>query len=470
MARRTKIVATLGPSTDGPGVLGRMIDAGVDVARLSFAHGSPERHLDRVARVHAEAETRRRPVGILVDLPGPKVRAAGFVDGAPVCLVEGQRVQVVACRDHSTAEVISVRYPTLLDDVHRGDCISIGDGAVGLLVEEVSSEALGAVVLRGGAVQGSPGVHLPSDRVSLSSPTAEDLRLLERCAGAGVDMVALSFVRRAADVDRLRAASPDGALVVAKIETAGAIEDLEGIVRAADGVMVARGDLGVELPVEEVPHLQKQIIQLCLQTGRPVITATQMLETMTTLPVPTRAEASDVANAVLDGTDALMLSGETAIGRDPVAVVRTMVEIAARADEAAEAGRWRSRSSDIERGDDLRQALAHAAWQAARDARCSAILCCTRTGATARAMARYRPAAELVALSPSPRTINQLCLSWGTRPLHLPEASSTDELVTAAVSAALDAGLVHPGEMVAVLSGASAAGDPTSFVMRLMRV
>jgi pyruvate kinase len=292
-------------------------------------------------------------------------------------------------------------------------------------------------------------------------------------AAAGVEYIAVSFVRRAGDVTAVRDVVGDRALLVAKVETRAAIDDLDAVIEASDAVMVARGDLGIDCPIEDVPHLQKSIVRRCVTMGVPVITATQMLESMTVAPSPTRAEVSDVANAVFDGTDALMLSGETAIGVDPVEVVRTMARVASRAEAEASYRRWaeqlgRHQARGEWRGDVVTAAVTHAAWQAAHDAGASAILCCTRSGGTARAMARFRPQARLVGLSPNASTVRALSLSWGVEPLAVDTYSSTDELVWFAVERALEHGIVAAGDVVLVLAGAP--DRPSGAATDVMRV
>src|SRR5918994_4481607 len=330
--RRTKIVATLGPASDAPGVLGAVLDAGVDVVRLALAHGTVDEHRARVEQVRDLAERRGRTVGVLADLPGPKVRAGTFPEGGAF-LAERDEVTLVTGEGASDAHRIEVDEAHLVDSVNAGDTVVLGDGTVTLEVVDVSGDTVRAVVRSGGRLQGRPGTHLPSERWLPPVPTDDDLRLVDEI-GKTADWVAVSFVRRAHELVRVREAlGPHGPRLMAKIETRGAVEHLEDLLAVADGVMVARGDLGIDFPIADVPHLQKQIIRACGARGLPVVTATQMLESMVTAPSPTRAEASDVANAVVDGTDALMLSAETAIGHDPALAVRTMASIAARTEE-----------------------------------------------------------------------------------------------------------------------------------------
>ena len=327
--RRTKIVATIGPASDPPEVLAALLDAGADVVRLGLAHGEPKEHIERIELVRELANRRGRKVAVLVDLPGPKVRAGAFPDGGAF-LPENATVELVAGQCPSDDKRIVVDESRLTECVTPGDTIVLGDGNVTLECAEVDGEVVRATVRSGGRLQGRPGVHLPSDRWAPSVPTDNDLRLLDEVAPLA-DWVAVSFVRRAEDMIRVRETlGPDGPKVMAKIETRSAVEHLDDLLVVADGVMVARGDLGIDFPIEDVPHLQKHIISACAVRGLPVVTATQMLESMISAPTPTRAEATDIANAVVDGTDALMLSAETAIGHDPVNAVTTMARIAER--------------------------------------------------------------------------------------------------------------------------------------------
>jgi pyruvate kinase len=474
VGRRTKIVATLGPAGDDEGGVAALVRAGADVVRLNLSHGPLDDHLRRLAVVRTVAERLGRPIAVLADLPGPKIRAGNFGD-AGVRLDPGDVVRVAPGDGPSTAGEVTIDETHALDSVTVEDRIVIGDGRISLRVIGSGEGGVVAEVESGGHIQGRPGVHLPSERVQMRAPTSDDLTLADSVASAGVDYIGLSFVRAADDVAALRAVVGNRSGVVAKIETAAALDDLVGIIETADAVMVARGDLGIDVPLEDVPHLQKHIVRLCVDVGVPVITATQMLESMVDAPSPTRAEVSDVANAVLDGTDALMLSAETAIGRDPARAVATMSRIAARAeaDESyrAFAARLGRRRREEVHDDPITVAVAHAAWQAALDARATAILCWTRSGRTARAMARFRPGARLVGLSPDPRTVSALALSWGVEPMRVEEYGTTDEMVRFAVETATGQGFVERGDIVLVLAGTpdGSSGAATD-ALRIVRI
>jgi pyruvate kinase len=481
MIGRTKIVATIGPESEHPDRLGALIDAGADVVRLNLSHGTLDEHLERLTLVRRIAAARNRYVAVLADLPGPKIRCGSFPVGG-VDLDAGSLIALRPGRQPSDATVIHVDYPTLLHDLTVGNRVQLGDGAISMRVVGLDDTAAVAQIETGGEANGRPGVHLSSETLRLPSPTPRDLELAEAVAAAGVEYVAVSFVRAAEDLDRVREIVGDRAQLVAKIETTAAVQRLPEILVATDAVMVARGDLGIDCPIEDVPHLQKDIVRQCVAAGIPVITATQMLESMITAPSPTRAEVSDVANAVFDGTDAVMLSGETAIGHDPAGVVRTMVRISTRAEAEASYRQWADRLGRVQRDPDrplpfdmVTAALTHAAFQAAYDAKVSAILCCTRSGRTARAMARFRPAAKLIGLSPDPAVARSLALSWGVEPLEVGVYGSTDEMVWFAVETALRAQLIDPGDTVLVLAGAPSttrlpAGDAATDVLRIVRV
>ncbi|MGH9224921.1 MAG: pyruvate kinase [Acidimicrobiales bacterium] len=482
MERRTKIVATIGPASDDPATLTRMIAAGMSMARLSLAHGPPQETLDRIKRVRDAAADAKETVGILADLPGPKVRAARFPDNG-VYLNENDTVELVAAEPGLSATSdwrrIAVDLPDVAHHIRPGDTVALGDGGIRLTVESVDGDRAVARIVTGGRVRGRPGVALPAGRFAFKTPTSEDLRLLEIVCEAGVDAVAISFVRGPADIDRVRsAAGPDSPMLVAKIETQEAVDALEEVIPASDGVMVARGDLGIRCSLEDVPHYQKRIIRTGVAFGRPVITATQMLESMVTAPTPTRAEVSDVANAVFDGTSALMLSGETAIGHDPVAAVLAMSSIAQRAEKEFDYYRWGSNLGAQQVAETqgapapvrVTAALSAAAWRAATDAQAAAIIACTNTGATARAISRFRPTMPILAATPSERAARQLSVAWGITPLLVAHQSTTDDIVWFAIKAAVDQGIVHTNDVVAVLVGSPLDPDPASDVLRLVRI
>ena len=484
MNRRTKIVATIGPASDSVESLRELMTAGVDVIRLNLSHGAVEDHLVRLERVRRAADEVGRHVAVMADLPGPKIRAGEFPVGG-VRLEAGTIVEMRPGDGASGTNLITVPYPTLLTDLHVGSRVQLGDGAISLAIESIDDSSATARVATGGHVSGQPGVHLSADTLRLMTPTEEDLALAEIVAGEGVDFIAVSFVRRGGDLDQVRDVVGRRAQLIAKIETQSSVEHLDEIVAAADAVMVARGDLGIDCPIEDVPHLQKQIVRHCVEAGVPVITATQMLESMISAPSPTRAEVSDIANAVFDGSDAIMLSGETAIGHDPVGVVETMAKIAIRAESEADYAHWAVRLGRLQsRGDSLATrhidsttaAITHAASQAATDFDVKAILCCTNSGRTARAMARFRPTTTLLAVSPHLATLRSMSLSWGVEPLLVEPHDSTDEMISSVVEAVRCTGLAARGDTVFVLAGVAGRdripghSGPATNALRIVRV
>ncbi len=476
MQRRTKIVATIGPASEDGSTLRDMIAAGMDVARIGLAHGTLDEAIERYRRIRWAAEQEGRAVGILVDLPGPKVRAATFGEDS-VRFHPDSTLELVVGNDRSTDTVVEVEYDGLLDDVLVGDTLDVGDGRVVLDVLDKGGDRLKVRVVHGGLLSGCPGIHIPSDRLRMSTPTPSDFVALDAFVELGVDMVAVSFVRSAHDIRRVGTEPhPRGPMLVAKIETRAAVENLAGIIETAGAIMVARGDLGSECSISELPHLQKQIIKQCIAGGRPVITATQMLDSMVSRPSPTRAEASDVANAVFDGSSALMLSGETAIGIDPTNVIRTMDRIARRADEEFDYELWAERLAELRMTDDtthdaasITDAMTMAAWRAADGLGISTIVAISGTGFTVRSMARFRPQARIIGLSHNERTVQQLTMSWGTTPVLVKDRGSNDEMVRQAVEVARDRDFVRSGEIVAVLAGADNRSRSAN-VLRLERV
>ena len=463
MLRRTRIVATLGPATADPSVLRGVLEAGVDVVRCNLAHGSLDEHRRTLDDVRRTADEVGRTVATLVDLPGPKARTGPFPDGG-VVLVEGDVVRLEG-DGPSDADTVCVG-GALRAALRPGDVLTLGDGAVTMEVGGATAR-----VVTGGRLQGRPGVATRPERTPERTPTATDLDLVDALRDAPVDWVAVSFVRSAADVEAVRSAlGPAGPPVVAKVETAEAVADLDAVVAAADGVMVARGDLGLRVPIEDLPFLQRRIIRTGLAAAKPVITATQMLESMVTAPTPTRAEVADIAAAVQDGTDALMLSAETAIGHDPVGVVRTMARVAARAEAEVDPSGGGLHAAVTTGPGRVADAIAGAAWRAAADARVAAVVCWTRTGTTARAVARLRPAAPLVGLTPSPVTARRLALTWGVLPVVEAIEPSPGAVAGAAVAHARRLDLARPGDVVAVVAAASGRPGTPPDLLHLVEV
>lgn len=471
--RKTKIVATVGPASDSPEVLAKLIDAGVDVFRLGTAHDPVERVLERVKLIQEIIAKQNKAVGILVDLAGPKVRAA-FGD-EPVELVVDSEVAIRSGEEVSSSSELYVNVDEIARNLVVGDQLHMGDGSATLVVTKVEGDVAKATVIRGGTMRGRPGVHVPSSRLSQSSPTAEDIKYFDAVYEAGVDMVAVSFVKTGRDMRALGGeAAPKGPLLIAKIETQAAVDNLDSILEHSDAVMVARGDLGLECSLPGLPALQKKIIAASVAAGKPVITATQMLESMTEMAQPTRAEVTDVANAVFDGTSAVMLSGETAVGHDPVLVVETMSEILEVADQTFEHEAW---SQQIERSTpsfapgepDIRKvafAMRTAAHRAASALGSENIVTVTGTGATSRAISRFRPRAKILAVTPDQRVANQLSLSWGVWPVIGAAEGKGTERILSVLTRLRDKGLLREGALVPVVAGAS----NSSLVSNVIRI
>ncbi len=474
MKRRTKIVATIGPASDSVEMLEELILAGVDVCRLGLAHGTIEEHKARIGRIRQVAAKLDRPIAILGDLPGPKIRMGPVLDENGLFLVEGQRLQVRPGSSATTETHIFVDYDHVVDDVDIRDTLVLGDGSVRLVAVEKSEDCLVVEVEHGGRIQGRPGVTLPSGRLRVAVPTDQDIDLIDALA-PDLDFIAASFIRSADEVEAVKARAGNTP-VVAKIETMAAVDALDDIVNMADAVMVARGDLGNECDIAEVPHLQKRIIRRSVAFGVPVITATQMLESMIHSPSPTRAEATDVANAVFDGTTAVMLSAETAIGANPVLVIKTMSHLCERAEANADYLTWGAELGRIQGQVQLdlstriTAGMSHAAWRLATELELDAILSCTNSGYTARAISRYRPPSVLVGASPSDDTVRHLSLVWGTHPLKMDEYATTDEMVWHVVEKSKAAGFIKSGDLIAVLAGAPDSGTGTTDVLRVVRV
>lgn len=463
MPRHTKIISTLGPSSSDRETIAALIEAGTDVVRLNFSHGVHETHRKVVAIVREEAQKQDRQVAILQDLQGPRIRV-GAVRGDSVLLDEGSDVTISAAtsgEDMSSQEHISISYDALAQDLAPGGKILIDDGRLALTVQSISGNTVHARVDVGGILKSRKGVNLPHVRTSGPALTEKDLADLEVGIDLNVDWIALSFVRNETDVVHLRKhlkAAGHRAKIISKIEKPEAFEAVDDILAVSDGIMVARGDLGIEMPMSSIPHAQKTIIHKCLLAGKPVITATQMLESMIEDHVPTRAEASDVANAVLDGTDAVMLSGETAVGNHPAHVVKAMSEIITSAEEHWYALPERSRGlpeelNSVDGFRDVTDAVTLTACELAEHVDARALVCLTASGATARALARHRPRMPVYAFTDSPNVIGQVGVLWGTKAFQIPFQSDTDAGVKLVQQTLVSKGLVRIGDTIVICAG-----------------
>jgi pyruvate kinase len=455
MIRRTKIVCTLGPASWSRERIDSLIAAGMDVARINFSHGALEQHARTIRNVREAAEAARRPVAVLGDLQGPKIRV-GLLPG-PVDLKPGDCVTFVPEGEHASDE-LPVTYRELAEDVEEGDVVLLADGLMELIVEEVAGPKVKMRVIHGGTLTSSKGINLPGVRMSVPSLTEKDVRDLEFALEQAVDYLALSFVRSPEDVaDLVRRIPEGGPLVVVKVEMALALKNLQPILDEAAAAMVARGDLGVELPFERVPLAQKRMIQMANYAGRPVITATQMLESMIENPRPTRAEASDVANAIIDGTDAIMLSAETATGKFPVEAVKSMVRIAQEIEDSHILETGPHYDIPVEhptRGHTpTERAIAAATAEAVRRMGAPLILTFTTSGSTARVVSSFRPPVPILALTDSRRTYNQLALVWGVIPVLCSEQAGFEEMLACARQTAVERGLAKPGDRIVVTAG-----------------
>lgn len=458
--RRTRIVATLGPATDAPEVMERLLAAGVDVVRLNGAHSSLPELEARLHAVRRAAAGSGREIGVLVDLPGPKLRIGEVEPG--VHLEPGRPFTLSAQECVGDATRACVTHARLCEDVRAGDRILIDDGRIELTVESVGCDAITTRVITGGALQSRKGVNVPGVTLSVQAVTPRDVALVEWAIANEVDWIGQSFVRSADDIAALRACMGEHPLpIVAKIEKHEAADDLEPIIAAADAVMVARGDLAVETSPERVPVLQRRIVTAARAVGTPVIVATEMLDSMRERPRPTRAEASDVATAIFQRADAVMLSGETAVGAYPVEAVETMNRIAVAAED--EAPQARPPSPGLR--DDVQAAVSAAVSDLAKELDLAAIVTLTQSGATALAVARYRPDTPIVAIAPTPGVARRLSLVWGVRTLTAPLPSDTTSLIDGAAMTMVAAGLAAPGQRIAVTAGlGTCAAGGTDFV------
>jgi pyruvate kinase len=467
--RRAKIVVTLGPATSSIDSIRDLIAAGMDVARFNLSHGTHEDHAKAYASVRQGADEAGRGVGILVDLQGPKIRLGRFAAG-PVLLEVGAEFIVTTEDVPGDASMVSTTYAGLPDDVHPGHRVLVDDGRITLEVTAIDGPRVVTRVIEGGRVSDNKGFNLPGVAVSVPAMSEKDIDDLRWALRIGADMIALSFVRSAADIkDVHRIMDEEGVHlpVLAKVEKPQAVDNLEEIVEAFDGVMVARGDLGVELPLEAVPLVQKRAIQLCREVSKPVIVATQMLDSMITATRPTRAEVSDVANAVLDGTDALMLSGETSVGAHPRLVVETMSRIIEHVEREALASL--PPLVDDRQGSTAR-ALTHAAVGVADEIEATHLIAFTETGLSARLIARWRNQTPLLAFTPNSRVRSQLSLVWGVETFLVAGVTHTDDMVDQVDQALLDIGRASNGDRVVIVAGVPPGIPGTTNGMRVHKI
>ena len=467
---RTKIVATIGPASNTRPVLERLIQAGMNVARLNFSHGTYEQHGEVIKTIRSLSRTMNKPIGILLDLQGPKIRTGKLKNGEPVMLKRGDTIRITTDKVEGTAEMVSTTYSGLPGDVKKGNKILIDDGLIELKVRFKRKQTITCDIINGGILKESKGINLPGVDVSAPSLTDKDRRDLNFGIKVGVDYFALSFVRKAEDMRHIKGIierQGHHTPVVAKIEKPEALDNLDEILEAADAIMVARGDLGVELNPEQVPCVQKRIIAASIEANKPVITATQMLESMSANPIPTRAEASDVANAIFDGTDAVMLSAETASGDYPVRAVKMMAKIAAQAENSD------FMNFNLQHAQDPTELVPHAVAQSAvnilNELSAKGIVVFSASGSTAKLISKKRPSKPVYAFTPSLRVYNRLSLIWGLTPLYIATINNTNRLIQASENILVDKKIASSDDLIIIVVGFGLKKGSTN-VIKIHRV
>ncbi|AIQ40478.1 pyruvate kinase [Paenibacillus sp. FSL R7-0297] len=453
--RKSKIVCTIGPASESLENIKKLILAGMNVARLNFSHGDFEEHGARINTIRQASKELGKTVAILLDTKGPEIRT-GKLEVEPIELVQDEYLTLTTEEILGDQNRISITYNNLPNDVQVGSTILIDDGLIGLTVVDIQGTEIKTRIVNGGTIKSKKGVNVPGVSISLPGITEKDTNDIVFGIGQDIDFIAASFVRKASDVQEIRALlekhDASHIQIISKIENQEGVDNLDEILAASDGLMVARGDLGVEIPAEDVPLAQKLMIQKCNIAGKPVITATQMLDSMQRNPRPTRAEASDVANAIFDGTDAIMLSGETAAGKYPVESVLTMSRIAEKAESALN-HREIFMKQQIAQETTVTEAISQSVAISALDLNAKAIISSTVTGHTARVVSKYRPKSPIIAVTTQERTMRQLALVWGITPVFGPEATSTDELLETAINGGKASGLVKAGDLVVITAG-----------------
>ncbi|MDE1155619.1 MAG: pyruvate kinase [Acidobacteriaceae bacterium] len=469
-SRRAKIVATLGPASSSPEMFRSLVRAGLDVARLNFSHGSHEQKAELIAMVRRVAEEEGKPICILADLQGPKIRTGTLVGGKPVMLEAGKTLTITPVQMEGTAEKVSTVFTTLAENLKPGDRILLSDGLIELRVRELQGADVVTEIVNGGLLGEKKGINLPNINVKVPSLTEKDEQDLEFCIAQGCDTIAVSFVQTADDVRYVKsriAQLGSDAWVISKLEKPQAVDHLESILEASDGIMVARGDLGVEVPPEKVPAIQKHIIRRCAASRKPVITATQMLESMIENPRPTRAEASDVANAIYDGTDAVMLSAESAAGKYPVEAVAMMAKIVCETEEQMrQEPKLPLPAPTHRRKLSIPETICESMAHSAEEMDLAAIAIFTESGTTARLLSKHRPCSPIVALAPFDSVTRRNMLLWGVFPITCSRFDGTDGLVSMAEDILETEGFVKPQEVLGIVAGTATKSGATNF-MRL---
>ena len=467
-AKKTKIVCTLGPASQSEETLTKLVENGLNVCRFNFSHGSHEEHKERMDTVKKVREKLNKPVAILLDTKGPEIRTGNFAD-PEVFLEEGSKFIITMEDVIGTNEICTVSYKGLAEDVVEGDKILIDDGLVGLRVEEVIGEEIHCVVENSGIVKNHKGINVPGVKINLPALTPKDVSDIEFGIAQGIDFIAASFVRKASDVLAIREVLENNNAtdiqIISKIENQEGVDNLEEILQVSDGLMVARGDLGVEIPTEEMPIVQKEMIKKCNELGKPVITATQMLDSMIRNPRPTRAEVTDVANAIYDGTDAIMLSGETAAGKYPVEAVKVMAAIAKRIEETLDHDNT-LRNKGLN-STNVTDAISYATCTTAKSLNASAIVTSTSSGHTARMVSKFKPNTPIIAATPNERTSRQLALSWGVYTVICQQALTTDDLIDNSIESSKKEGFIKEGELVVITAGVPTGVSGTTNLIKV---
>ncbi len=469
--KKTKIVCTIGPSTDDDNVLREMMKSGMDVARFNFSHSEHEVHQKRFEQVCRLRDELGLNIATLLDTKGPEVRLKSFKQGS-VIIKDGEQFTLTTRDVEGDETVCSITFANLPKDVSVGTAILIDDGAIELCAESVNSTDIVCKVIRGGKISDHKGINVPDVNLSMPYISDADMKDLEFGAKMGFDYIAASFVRTGADVIYLRKFTQSlgwfNPRIIAKIENAQGVENIDEILEAADGIMVARGDMGVEIPFEKIPAIQKELIKKAYNAGKNVITATQMLESMVSNARPTRAEITDVANAIYDGSSAIMLSGETAAGKYPVEAVKTMSRIAETTEGAIDyIGRFKKHADDLD--PTITDAIAHASVTTAHDLKAAAILTVTKSGGTARTLSKFRPNCPIIALTTDETTCHQLNLSWGVESGLMLEKTNTDELIEHAIAVSLEKGYLQKGDLVVVTAGVPLGISGTTNLLKVER-
>ncbi|MCY3025224.1 MULTISPECIES: pyruvate kinase [Aerococcus] len=474
--KKTKVVCTIGPASEDPETLVELAKAGMDVARMNFSHGDHDEHLARIKAIRQVEREAGKRIAVMLDTKGPEIRTHNMKDHAPVFLEKGKTVKISMTEVEGTQDMISVTYPQLINDVHVDSHILIDDGLVDLRVTDIDFDKgiVTTVVENSGLIKDKKGVNIPGVSVSLPGITEKDEADIRFGLENGIDIIAASFVRKPEDVLEIREileeTGNETVQIIPKIETQEGVDNIDGILQVSDGLMVARGDLGVEIPTEMVPVVQKELIRKCNAAGKPVITATQMLDSMQRNPRPTRAEASDVANAILDGTDAIMLSGETAAGDYPLEAVKTMTRIAMTTERESELRGQAQQALKEYQNSDVSEAIAQSVAHTARNLNIQTIVAATNSGHTARLISKYRPNAMILALTFSESRAHKLLLSRGVVPMVIEKPASTDEMTLLATQIAKEEDYAKDGDLILITAGVPVGETGTTNLMKIQMI